>query len=202
MRCSAGRLRVGSMRNVIAVAVALGCTALALAGSGAEDVVAANGAAAMAGRGGSGAGHSFGAGAQYWKTVDEIDLDNVEEEGLSWIATYQYRPFWLAALEMDVEMLPDGFRGAPERVFAPQAYAILGKGLYAALGIGVYYTDGEFADDPFYAARAGVNVEVLPRLYLDAYGIYRFEQWEEIEELDEKIDSDTVMAGLALRIAL
>jgi hypothetical protein len=151
-------------------------------------------------RGGEGASR-FGVGAHYWKTVDNVDVNDVDEDGIAWLATYQYKPDYLG-LGLDLEWKKKGFGGAPEAVYEPQAYLILGKGLYGAAGIGGYYSDGEFADDPFFFFRAGLDIEFLPPLHLDIHGIYRFEKWNSLNNSNTDIDSDTVTLGAAVRLAL
>ncbi len=100
-----------------------------------------------------------------------------------------------------MEIFPNGFGGFDKTTFAPQAYLVLGSGLYVAGGIGVNYADDKFGDDPFYALRAGVDIEVLPNLRLDINANYRFIEWNDVKKLDEKINTDTVTLGAALRLA-
>lgn len=147
--------------------------------------------------------HQIGGGVHYWRTIDEIDDDDgdIDEDGFGFVASYQYRP-GLLGLGIDVEWKDKGFAGAPEDVYEPQAYLIVGGMLYAAGGIGGYYTDGEFADDPFYLFRAGLDLEILPAFHLDIHAIYRFEEWEQIDEEPTEVDTDTVTIGVAARIEL
>lgn len=144
-------------------------------------------------------GHQFGVGAHYWTTIDKIDVDNVDEDGVSWLATYQYKPGYLG-LGLDLEWKEKGFGGSPETVYEPQAYLILGKDLYAAAGVGGYYFDGDFAEDPFYFFRAGVDLEVVPSLHLDLHAVYRFEKWDDLDTESSNIDTDTVTLGAAIRL--
>ena len=152
------------------------------------------GAVAIADEGGA---HRIGAGANYWVTVEDMEAD-VDENGFAYLATYQYRP-GLLGLGIDVEMLPD-FLG--EDAYAPQAYLILGKTIYAAAGVGILNVDGDWADDPFYSLRAGLDLNLLSNLYLDLYGNYRFEETSDLGGEDTEIDADTVFLGAALRLAL
>jgi hypothetical protein len=142
--------------------------------------------------------HRVGVGAHYWKALDDLD-DDFDEDGLGWVATYQYKP-GLLGLGIDVEWKEDGFGGSTEDVYEPQAYLILGQGLYGAAGIGGYYSDGDFADDPFYLFRAGFDVEILPSLFLDIHAIYRFEEWDNVSDGDTNPDSDTITLGASIRI--
>ena len=144
--------------------------------------------------------HWFGAGGHYWTTVDEVDLENIDRDGVGWFVTYQYRGGSLVALEADVEVLPDHFAGAEKDVYAPQVYLLLGSTLYAGVGIGGYYSDGDFAKDPFYAFKAGLNLELLPSIALDVSGNYRFTEWD--DTVTDNLDSDTVTLAAAIRIGL
>jgi hypothetical protein len=144
--------------------------------------------------------HRLGVGVHYWKALDDIDVDEVDENGLSYYLTYQLRPATLIKFELDVEMLPDGYGGSDDDVFAPQAYVILGGGIYAALGVGTYYTDGDFSSDPFFGLRAGLDLHLLPYIYLDINANYRFEDWDDISDVDEDISTDTITLGAAVRV--
>ena len=140
----------------------------------------------------------LGAGAHYWTTVKNIDVDNIDKHGFSWVGTLQYWPS-LVGLEADVEWLQKGYAGSPKDLYAPQAYLLLGKTLYAAVGIGGYYSDGTWNNKPFYAFRIGADLEVLPRLHLDINVNYRFEDWSKLNTSDVK--SDTITLGAAARLA-
>jgi hypothetical protein len=142
----------------------------------------------------------LGVGAQYWKAIDDIDVDDVDDDGFSYYISYQLRPASLIKFELDLEMMPDGFAGAAEDVFAPQAYLILGSSIYAALGTGIYYSDGDFADDPFFAVKAGLDLHLLPYFYLDINASYRFDDWDSISDLDDDLSTDTIMLGAAARL--
>ena len=144
--------------------------------------------------------HRIGGGANYWVSVDDIEVgDNkLDDDGLSFFGSYQYWP-GLLGLEVDVEFLPDRFG---ESAVSPQAYLLVGKGIYAGLGIGTTYTDGDFAEEPFFALKAGFNIELLPGIYADIYGNYRFNDTADFDDEDTNIDTDTVFLGMAVRIAL
>ncbi len=146
-----------------------------------------------------GSARRIGAGVNYWRTIDSIDDHSFDEDGLSWFVSYQYWPE-LVGFELDVEWFDDGFGGAPKDVYAPQALLLVGTWIYAAGGIGVYYSDGDFADDPFFVLRAGLNLELLPSLYFDFNVNYRFEKWDNLQDRETNIDTDTVMLGAALRL--
>jgi hypothetical protein len=144
--------------------------------------------------------HRIGGGANYWVSIDDIEVgDNkLDDDGIAFFGSYQYWP-GLLGLEVDVEFLPDRFG---ESAVSPQAYLLVGKGIYAGVGIGTTYTDGDFVDEPFFALKAGFNIELLPGIYADIYGNYRFNDSADFEDEDTDIDTDTVFLGLAVRIAL
>lgn len=139
----------------------------------------------------------IGVGAHYWVTLDDLDFNGMDDDGLSWVTSYQHWPS-LFGLELDVEWFEKGFAGSGDDVYQPQAYLLVGKGIYAAAGIGGYYSDDEWGDKPFYAFRAGLNFEVLPSVYLDINANYRFEDWSNLNTSD--IDSDTITLGAVARI--
>lgn len=144
--------------------------------------------------------HRLGIGGNYWLTLDDIDLKNqdVDESGFSLAGTYQYW-FGLFAVELDVEFLPDRFG---DDAISPQAYILAGSGLYAGLGIGTTYTDGDFAESPFFALKAGVNLELLPGIYADIYANYRFNDRKDLDNEETDIDTDTIFLGGAIRFVL
>ena len=142
--------------------------------------------------------HRIGGGANYWVAVDDIDNDDIDDDGFSYLASYQY---WMDFLgvELDMEILPDRFG---ETAYAPEAYLLLGGTIYGGVGIGLVRSDGSFADDPFYAIRAGLNLELLPSVFVDISANYRFNDSAQFEGDDTDIDTDTVFLGAALRFAL
>ena len=140
--------------------------------------------------------HRIGGGVNYWVFLDDIEVDDVDEDGFSYLASYQFRPT-LIGLQADVEFLPDLFG---EDAIAPAAYLLLGKAIYAAAGVGIVNQDGEWADDPFFALKVGLDLEVLPSIYLDISGSYRFNSEVDMEDAVDAIDTDTVFLGAAARI--
>ncbi|WP_228723241.1 hypothetical protein [Desulfosediminicola flagellatus] len=144
------------------------------------------------------ADHRLGGGINYWVAVDDIDVSDVDDDGFSYLASYQYWP-GLIGLELDLEILPDKYG---ETAFAPQAFVLVGQGLYAGAGIGIEYRDSDFADEPFFALKAGVNLEMLPGIYWDIYATYRFNDSADLDNEATDIDSDTVFLGTVVRIAL
>ena len=144
--------------------------------------------------------HRLGGGVNYWVMLDDLDDldDDFDDNGLSYLVSYQY---WagLIGMELDVELLPDRL---DETAIAPQAYLLVGKGIYAGAGIGIINSDGDFADKPFFALKAGVNLELLPSTYVDISANYRFSDKEDLDDKNKNIDTDTVFLGAAFRFGL
>ncbi len=142
----------------------------------------------------------LGGGANYWVVLEDLDKEDVRdlnEDGLSYFASYQYWPS-LLGLELQVEMFPDWI--GKDDAFAPQAYLLLGSTIYAAAGVGILYFDDDWADDPFYALKAGINLELFPSLFLDIAANYRFNNETQFKDENTNIDTDTVFLGAALRL--
>jgi opacity protein-like surface antigen len=146
--------------------------------------------------------HSFGVGANYWKTLENIevkDVTNIDESGLSWLASYQYAPEGIFKLELDLEYYPS--LGPDQKAFwSPEAFVLVGGTLYAGVGIGDYYNGDKFSDKPFFMFRAGVDFAILPFLSLDINANYRFNNWD--KDVADDIDTDTVRLGAAVRFSM
>ena len=145
-------------------------------------------------------GMRLGGGVHYWTTLDKIDLTDVDENGLSWVVSFQYGSTSIVKLQTDLEVFPKRFGGTQHPVFAPYALILAGKTIYGGFGIGTFYYDGEFADKPFYVLRAGVDLELLPSLYLDINANYRWENWRGLGKALKDVDTDTITLGAAVRI--
>lgn len=146
------------------------------------------------------ADHRIGAGVHHWQTVDDLadeGFEGLEDEGTSGIVSYQYMPEGIFSLELDLEYFADGFAGSTEEALSPQAYLLIGHGLYAGAGVGVTHSDGE-TSDLFYAARLGFDIAIIPRLSIDINANYRFDDWDLIDE----VETDTVTLGALVRLRL
>lgn len=146
--------------------------------------------------------HRLGAGANYWKTINNLeakDFSDIDENGLSWLASYQYVPAGIVKFEIDLEYYPS-LGGEPKAFWSPEAFVFVGGTFYAGAGIGVYYTDGMFSDTPFFMLRAGVDFAILPFLFLDINANYRFNDWDTFSTKD--LDTDTIRLGAAVRFAI
>ena len=148
--------------------------------------------------------HRMGGGAHYWRTIDDLEEDDfdIDEDGVAYLASYQYVAASMLKLEIDLEIFPEDFGGSDEVVYAPQVLALLGAGIYGGIGIGTFYVDDEFADDPFYSLRAGIDLEVLPSVRLDINANYTFTDFDSIKTVDQDVDTDTITLGAMLRIEL
>jgi hypothetical protein len=148
--------------------------------------------------------HRLGFGYHYWQTLDDIEideLDEVDDEGSSIVASYQYLPGGLIKLEVDLEYFEEGFGGALDEAYAPQFFVLFGRNFYAGVGVGVTNSDG-FADgdewsDPWYAGRIGLELLLLPRVHLDINANYRADAFKELEEAE----TDALTLGASLRVA-
>ena len=146
---------------------------------------------------------TVGGGIHYWRTVKDISDEDydVDKDGIAYMASLQFAPATLLKLECDLEIFPDGFGGSTKTTYAPQGYLIIGSGIFAGLGVGINYDD-EWADDPFYVLRAGLNIEVLPSIILEVNAQYMFMEWKKINDADKDIDTDTITLGAMLRFVL
>lgn len=145
--------------------------------------------------------HRLGVGANYWKTVNNIDakdFTDIDESGLSWLASYQYVPEGIFKFEVDLEYFPS--IGGEKKFWSPEAFVLVGGTLYAGAGIGVYYDGDIFSDTPFFMLRAGIDFAILPFLFLDINANYRFNDWDTLDK--SNIDTDTIRLGAALRFAM
>jgi len=142
--------------------------------------------------------HRFGLGVNYWKTIDAID-GPFDEDGFSYLASYQYAPVWFFKVEADLELFPD-LAGSRNPVLAPEVFVTVGGLVYAGAGMGIYRHDGNWGSAPFYMLRAGLDFPILPRLFLDINVNYRFNDWNTIQW--EDLNADTIRLGAALRFVL
>jgi hypothetical protein len=140
--------------------------------------------------------HRLGGGVNYWVALNDIELDEFDDNGLSYFASYQYWPS-LFGFELLGEIRPDGF--GSETVYAPQAFLLVGQAIYAGIGAGINYVDSEWADDPFFALKAGLNLELVPSIYLDLSAQYRFSDFDQVGFGEGEIDTDSLFLGAAIR---
>ncbi len=148
-----------------------------------------------------GAGFELGAGATYWYSIDEAKDQSFDRDGLGWMLSSRIPLSDFFAIGLEVEQSPDNFVFLDKHLYLPSAYAILGDGIYGAIGLGTYYYDGDFYGDVWYALRAGFKVPILANsLVLDVNVNYRVENWDGIKDATDNVDTDTLMIGAALRL--
>jgi hypothetical protein len=145
----------------------------------------------------SGAESNIGGGINYWHALEDIDLDEFDQNGASFFLSLQGRRGFLLGWEADIEIMPEGFMASPATSYSPQAYLVVGRRITGAVGIGWYYSDGNWADQPFYILRVGIEYLLIPGISVDIMMNYRFTDWGELE--GEDINTDTIMLGAAIR---
>ncbi|MEI6807538.1 MAG: hypothetical protein WCN95_02360 [bacterium] len=136
--------------------------------------------------------HRLGAGVHYNASVTSLG-DGFDSSGLSYLISYQFVPASFFKLEANVEILPSSLTGS-ETAYVPQVYALLGGIIYGGLGIGVAYSDGEFAKDPIYNIRAGLDIPIS-KIHIDVNANYGFTDFDQLSDLN----SDNITIGLLAR---
>jgi len=147
--------------------------------------------------------HRFGFGYHYWKTSDTVQgLGEIKDNGDAAVFSYQYLPGGFLRFEGDVEYFPDGFGGSLGKAYSPQVYALFGRFFYAGVGVGATHSNdfpsGDAWSDPWYAARAGIDMLLLPRIHLDLNANYRADAFRDLQ--DAKTDALTFGASVRLTL--
>lgn len=135
---------------------------------------------------GDSASSSIGLGVHAWRTVDDLRSEGfggIRRDGISYLLSYQYKPGALLKFELDGEYFPQGFGGSSRNAFSPQAFVLLGGFIYGGVGIGTIYSRdfGNNFSSPFYVARVGLDLHLLPRFHLDVNGNYHFNAFNELK---------------------
>jgi hypothetical protein len=73
--------------------------------------------------------HRLGMGVHYWDFVEDIDIDDIDDHGHSWVVSYQYKPTFMG-LQFDVEFAEDQPGAMDEWTYSPQLFIIAGNTLY------------------------------------------------------------------------
>jgi hypothetical protein len=147
------------------------------------------------------ADNRLGVGAHYWTAVDNIDIDAVDEDGLSYLLTYQHA-WTLLILELDVEVFPEEFTGTDSVLYAPQAFLLVGNTIYAGLGVGVVGTEDDFASEPFYTLKAGLELTLFQHVHLDINANYNLVNIGKLDDVDASINGNTITIGAAVRLEI
>jgi hypothetical protein len=145
--------------------------------------------------------HRIGIGYHYFETVDRIHSPSgVDDKGHSVVFSYQYLPGGLLRFEGDLERYADGYSGSTTTAWAPQAYVLLGRGVYGGVGVGITKSDfanGDTWSSPWYAAKVGLDLLLLPKIHLDINANYRNNAFNELGHAS----TDAVTLGASLRLA-
>ena len=146
--------------------------------------------------------HSIGLGAHFFSTLDDLaddGFDDIEDDGYAYVVSWKIEPEGIFFFEIDAEYYPDGFAGATDATLVPSAFLGVGHGLYAAVGLGVAYSD-DFTDDvsdPIWTGRVGFDWSILPGLSLDMNANYRAGAFDELESAS----TDAITIGASIRIS-
>jgi hypothetical protein len=116
----------------------------------------------------------LGIGLHYLRTLEEIQAGSDTHQNDFAVFGSITIPVAIIKIEGDVEWIPD-YLGSDSSLWQPSAYGFLSLGLiYGGVGIGIGYLDGEWASNPWYGLRAGVEIG-LAGLALDGFASYRFQ---------------------------
>lgn len=147
----------------------------------------------------------IGVGANYWHSLkDAITIDSGEkfdEDGLGWMISTRWMWNDYMGLGIEVEQSPDSYVALEEKMYAPSAHLIIGKGIYLGFGAGTYYYDGDFYSDPWYNLRLGIKMNLLPFLALDLNANYRTDSFNKLDNVKD-VDSESLTFGAAVRLIL
>ena len=143
--------------------------------------------------------HHLGLGINFWKSVDSIAKDgfpDVEDSGVSWILSYLYDMEGPFKVELDLEYFREGFGGATEPAFAPQALVLFGGDLYGGVGIGITLSesfDNNYSS-PYFLAKVGFDWTVLPRISIDTNLNWRADAFNELDNFSSSAVTLAVIA--------
>ncbi len=144
--------------------------------------------------------HRIGLGYHYFETIDNIRApSDVKDNGQSVVVSYQYLPGGLLRFEGDLEFWNDGYGGSTDRAYAPQAYVLVGRGIYGGVGVGVTKSNGFNGSkwsNPWYAARVGLDLLLLPKIHLDINANYRANAFDQLKGAK----SDAITLGASVRV--
>ncbi len=144
---------------------------------------------------------TLGLGAAYFRTVDSLNKP-FEESGVAPVLSYRADLTDVVKLQLDGLLYPEGYAGAYKDVFSPQAFVLFGGDFYVGAGFGTLIAGSDVADSPMYIARVGYTIRMFTGLHLDLNANYELSDWDGINDVDERKDSDTVTVGAALRLLL
>ncbi|MEM8961782.1 MAG: hypothetical protein AAGD38_09900 [Acidobacteriota bacterium] len=143
----------------------------------------------------------LGVGLHYYRAIDDLaddGFDDIDQDGLAGIISYQFVPGGLISFGIDLEIYPDGFGGSTETSFAPIGWVFIGgSGLYAGAGIGITIAEDFESDtsDPFYVGRIGYDLELIAGVRIDVNLNYRADAFSELDDAS----TDAITAGAVIR---
>jgi len=142
--------------------------------------------------------HQLGAGINYWQLQDQPS--GYDKDGFSYYGVYRYTPeLW--GYEIDFEYYPeDSIFSGSDAVWEPKAYALVGKWIYGAAGIGWQFGESELPSSPTYYLKAGFNFSFFPFLKMDINAQYKYQKLKDFES-DKDVNIDAVVVGAALSFA-
>jgi hypothetical protein len=146
--------------------------------------------------------HRLGLGIHSWRPAGEVldDPAAEDESDLAAVLSYQLVLLRPLKLEADLEFFPNGFGGAGEEAWSPQALVVVGDRWYAAVGVATIYSrdlPGDFSA-PIYIARLGADFPIFSRLHFDVCADQRSGAVSGLTEVAE----DTVTFAAVLRLRL
>jgi len=144
------------------------------------------------------AGSRIGGGVHYLHNLGDINEGNFDKNAFSILGSYQAAGPVLK-MEADLEYVFDLY-GTGESAWQPQAYLLAGGLIYGGVGIGASYFNGDWADDPFYLLRGGVDLP-LAGMDLDVFATYMFWNSDQFNDISgDDWDSLTLAALLRFDI--
>lgn len=159
------------------------------------------GLAASAVRAQSESASSLGLGVRMHRTLDSLP-HRYTKTGFGPSINWRTHLTDLVSVQVELNAYEDGYAGSPQDVASPQLFLLLGHELYAGVGAGLLYSNDKFSHPPFVALRAGYLMSLRDRLSLDINLSYEFAEWKGVNEFDKSVDSDALVLGAGLRIAL
>lgn len=142
---------------------------------------------------------SLGVGLRYFQTTDSLPKPFKENGGGGSINWRTYFNEWVGAMA-ELNVYVDGYAGTKNEVVSPQAFLVLGKPLYVAVGGGFLFCDGDVSDSPFLAFRVGLQGPLTTWFMYDVNVSYEFGEWGGVNVVDDRFESDTVVIGAGLRM--
>ncbi len=142
----------------------------------------------------------IGLGANYWYSIKDAVDKKFDEDGLGWMVSSRWMWTDYIGLGLEFERSPENFVALEDYIYAPSAHLIVGDFIYLGFGIGCYYYDDDFYDEPWYNVRAGVKTKILSPLVLDFNVNYRADSFDKIKDVADEADGETLTFGAAVRL--